>query len=170
MGIGTFINMWLKHVGLVLPSYLAPMIVAAVMRNVADLRRMNLPSNEIGTLGELALQYFLAMALMSMRLWELESLAVPLVVILLVQTVLMAFYAYFVTFNMMGRDYDAAVLACGHCGFGMGATPNAIANMDTFTGANGPSPKAFFVVPIVGSLFIDFVNAIIITVFIKAIV
>ena len=170
MGIGTFINMWLKHVGIVLPSYLAPMIVAAVMRNVADLRRMNLPTNEISTLGELALQYFLAMALMSMRLWELESLAVPLVVILLVQTVLLGFYAYFVTFNMMGRDYDAAVLACGHCGFGMGATPNAIANMDTFTGANGPSPKAFFVVPIVGSLFIDFVNAIVITIFIKAIV
>ena len=77
----------------------------------------------------------------------------------------MALYAYFVTFRAMGKDYDAAVIATGHCGFGMGATPNAMANMESFTAANGPSPTAFFVLPLVGALFIDFVNASIITVF-----
>ena len=99
---------------------------------------------------------------MSMKLWQLIDLAVPLIVILLAQTVLMAFFAYFITFNIMGRDYDAAVMSTGHCGFGLGATPNAMANMETFTTANGPSVKAFFIIPIVGSLFIDFINAIII--------
>ena len=102
------------------------------------------------------------MALMSMKLWELVELAGPLSIILLVQTVVMALFAYFVTFNIMGRDYDAAVIATGHCGFGLGATPNAIANMETFTATNGPSVKAFFIIPIVGSLFIDFVNAMVI--------
>ena len=102
---------------------------------------------------------------MTMNLWELSALAVPLVTILLVQTIVMALFAYFVTFRVMGKDYDAAVIATGHCGFGMGATPNAMANMETFTGANGQSPKAFFVVPIVGSLFIDFVNSAILSFF-----
>ena len=87
----------------------------------------------------------------------------PLLVILLAQTVLMFAYGYFVTFRVMGRDYDAAVIAAGHCGFGMGATPNAMANMQAFTAVNGPSVKAFFVIPLVGSLFIDFFNAVIIT-------
>ena len=96
---------------------------------------------------------------MTMNLWELAALAIPLITILLVQTVVMGLYAYFVTFRVMGADYDAAVIATGHCGFGMGATPNAMANMETFTGANGQSPKAFFVVPIVGALFIDFCNS-----------
>ena len=102
------------------------------------------------------------MALMSMKLWELVELAGPLSVILIVQTIVMALFAYFVTFNIMGRDYDAAVISTGHCGFGLGATPNAIANMETFTATNGPSVKAFFIIPIVGSLFIDFVNAMVI--------
>ena len=105
------------------------------------------------------------MALMSLKLWELADLAGPLVVILLVQTIIMGLYAYFVTFNVMGRDYDAAVIACGHCGFGLGASPNAMANMETFTKANGPSPKAFFVLPIVAAMFIDFTNALVISLF-----
>ena len=100
---------------------------------------------------------------MSMKLWELAQVAGPLLAILLVQTVVMFAYAYFVTFRVMGSDYDAAVIAAGHCGFGMGATPNAMANMQAFAAANGPSIKAFFVIPLVGSLFIDFFNAVIIT-------
>ena len=108
------------------------------------------------------LGWLLPLSLMSMKLWQLIDLAVPLIVILLAQTVLMAFFAYFITFNIMGRDYDAAVMSTGHCGFGLGATPNAMANMETFTTANGPSVKAFFIIPIGGSLFIDFINGIII--------
>ena len=141
------------------------MLVAAIIRNVIDNKDTELPLHTINVVGNISLQLFLAMALMSMKLWELAALAIPLVVILLVQTVVMALYAYFVTFRIMGKDYDAAVMASGHCGFGMGATPNAMANMESFTAANGPSPTAFFVLPLVGALFIDFTNASLITVF-----
>src|SRR5690625_7178418 len=102
-----------------------------------------------------------------MRWWGFAKVFVPLLIILIVQTVIVFFFTYFVTFRIMGKNYDAATLAVGHCGVGLGATPNAMANIQAFTNANGPSPKAFFVIPIVGSLFIDFVNAIVITVFVK---
>ena len=115
--------------------------------------------------GHVSLAFFLVMALMAMKLWELAAVAGPLLIILVVQTVIMFAFAYFVTFRIMGSDYDAAVMASGHCGFGMGATPNAMANMQSFTKVNGPSFKAFFVIPLVGSLFIDFFNAVIITSF-----
>lgn len=167
MGIGGFITPLAKNLGIVLPIYIGPMIVATIIRNIADETKIEIPLNAINVVGNIALQLFLAMALMSMRLWELAALAVPLVAILLVQKVVMALYAYFITFRVMGKDYDTAVMAIGHCGFGMGATPNAMANMESFTAANGPSPTAFFALPLVGSLFIDFVNASIITVFIN---
>lgn len=165
MGIGGLVNTLAKKIGVILPAYIGPMLVAAAIRNIIDSKNGELPLHTINIIGNIALQLFLAMALMSMRLWELASLAVPLVVILLIQTLVMALYAYFITFRAMGKDYDAAVIATGHCGFGMGATPNAMANMESFTAANGPSPVAFFVLPLVGALFIDFVNASIITVF-----
>lgn len=165
MGCGACIPPFMKSIGFTIPVYLGPMFVAAIFRNVMDMSKKKLPLNEISMLGNIALSLFLSMALMSMKLWELAALALPLIAILLIQTVIMAIYAYFVTFNIMGRDYDAAVIACGHCGFGMGATPNAMANMEAFTKANGPSVKAFFVIPLVGSLFIDFFNALIITFF-----
>ncbi len=167
MGIGGFITPLAKNLGIVLPVYIGPMIVAAIIRNIADGTKIEIPLNAINVVGNIALQLFLAMALMSMRLWELAALAIPLVAILLAQKVVMALYAYFITFRVMGKDYDAAVMAVGHCGFGMGATPNAMANMESFTAANGPSPTAFFALPLVGSLFIDFVNASVITVFIN---
>ena len=170
MGIGTSINPILKEHGIVLPMYIACMVIAAIMRNIVDGMKKELPFNEIGIVGNISLSLFLSMALMSMKLWELAALAGPLVSILLTQTVLMAIFAYFVTFNIMGRDYDAAVMASGHCGFGLGATPNAMANMETFTAANGPSIKAFFIIPIVGSLFIDFCNAAVIQSFANFIV
>lgn len=165
MGCGAWIPPFAKSLGVAIPVYLGPMLVAAIFRNIMDMSKKKLPLTEISMLGNIALSIFLAMALMSMKLWELAALALPLIAILLIQTVIMAIYAYFVTFNIMGRDYDAAVIACGHCGFGMGATPNAMANMEAFTKANGPSVKAFFVIPLVGSLFIDFFNAVIITFF-----
>ena len=159
MGIGALINNMLAKAGIKFPVYLMGMVVAAIIRNILDFNQKQLPFTEIGIVGNISLSLFLSMALMSMKLWQLIDLAVPLIVILLAQTVLMAFFAYFITFNIMGRDYDAAVMSTGHCGFGLGATPNAMANMETFTTANGPSVKAFFIIPIVGSLFIDFINA-----------
>lgn len=168
MGIGVIlVPLFTKTFKITLPLYLGPMVVAAVIRNIVDWKKIELPMVSINAVGNISLQIFLAMALMTMKLWELAPLAGPLAIILLVQTIIMGLYAYFVTFNMMGRDYDAAVLAVGHCGFGMGATPNAMANMESFTAVNGASPTAFFALPLVGSLFIDFVNASIITVFIN---
>ena len=159
MGIGALINNMLAKAGIKFPVYLMGMVVAAIIRNILDFNQKQLPFTEIGIVGNISLSLFLSMALMSMKLWQLIDLAIPLIIILLVQTTLMAFFAYFITFNIMGRDYDAAVMSTGHCGFGLGATPNAMANMETFTKANGQSVKAFFIIPIVGSLFIDFINA-----------
>ncbi len=167
IGAGTVLVNWLKGLGITLPSYLGPMLVAALVRNIIDWRNGALPLRQFEVVGNVSLAFFLAMALMSMKLWELAEVAGPLLLILLAQTVLMFAFAYFVTFRVMGRDYDAAVIAAGHCGFGMGATPNAMANMQAFTAVNGPSVKAFFVIPLVGSLFIDFFNAVTITGFVN---
>jgi ESS family glutamate:Na+ symporter len=107
------------------------------------------------------------MALMSLKLWELLDLAIPLLMILTVQVLFIAAFAYWVTFRFMGGDYDAAVMAGGHCGFGLGATPNAVANMTALTERFGAAPRAFLVVPMVGAFFIDFTNGLIITAFIN---
>lgn len=163
--IGDLLNPVLKNSGITLPVYITSMFIAAIIRNIVDRSSMEMPIKSINVLGNISLSLFLSIALMSMKLWQLSDLAIPLIVILLIQTLIMWLFAYYVTFNVMGRDYDAAVIACGHCGFGLGATPNAMANMETFTAANGPSTKAFFVLPLVGALFIDFTNASIITLF-----
>lgn len=163
IGIGTLLVTGVKSLGITLPAYLGPMLVAAIFRNIIDWRNWVLPTRQFEVVGNVSLAFFLTMALMSMKLWELAAVAGPMIVILIVQTVIMFAFAYFVTFRVMGKDYDAAVMAAGHCGFGMGATPNAMANMQSFASANGPSFKAFFVIPLVGSLFIDFFNAVTIT-------
>ncbi len=107
------------------------------------------------------------MAMCSLKLWELVDLAIPIIILLALQTILMAIFAYFVTFRVMGKDYTAAVLSAGHCGFGMGATPNGIANMESVTNKYGPSPSSFFILPLVGALFIEFFNSAVITTFIN---
>lgn len=165
MGIGTVISAFIGQF-MTFPSYIGAMFAAAIMRNISDIKKTwKTPEIEIEMIGGIALSLFLSMALSSLKLWELAELAVPMVAMLVAQTALMAVFAYFVTFNIMGRDFNAAVIAGGHCGFGMGATPNAIANMQAITGRFGPSPVAFFILPLVGSLFIDFFNAAIITTF-----
>ena len=145
------------------------MFIAAIIRNVADMQKKNLPMNEIAITGNIALSLFLAMALMTLKLWELADLAIPIISILLVQTAIMALFAYFITFRFNGKDYDAAVMATGHCGFGLGATPNAMANMQAICEKYAPSVKAYLIVPIVGSLFADFLNSLTITFFINCI-
>ena len=102
---------------------------------------------------------------MSLKLWQLAGLALPVMIILALQVVLMAAFAIYVTYRMMGKDYDAVVLSAGHCGFGLGATPTAVANMQAITSRFGPSHKAFLIVPMVGAFFIDLVNAALLKVF-----
>lgn len=145
------------------PAYVGPMLVAIVLRYINDSREQKeykelVPVDEIEVVGTVGLNIFLAMALMNIKLWELASVAVPLLILLLGQAILMWLWANFVTFRFMGKDYDAAVLAAGHCGFGMGATPNGMANMDSVVSKFRQSRLAFFILPIVGGMFIDFVN------------
>ena len=167
MGIGSIISKFFVSLGLTFPSYIGAMLSACLIRNLCDLGKLNLPEREIDVCGNVSLSLFLSMALMSLKLWELADLALPLFGLLLAQTIIMAIFAYFVVFNLMGRDYEAAVMSTACCGFGMGATPNAMANMQAVTSKFGPAPKAFFIVPLVGSLFIDFFNSTIITGFIN---
>lgn len=164
VGIGTVLSLLIDKV-LTMPPYIGAMLAAAVIRNVADSSKRELPMAEITSLGNVCLSLFLALAMINLKLWQLVALAVPMIVILLIQTVIMYLYASFVVFPVMGRDYDAATMASGFCGFGMGATPNAMANMQAVTKLYGPAPVAFMIVPLVGSLFIDFFNAAIITFF-----
>ena len=170
MAIGTLFNMFFKYIGLKkLPYYLGPMIVAAIIRNVTDIfdAFVNSPMEEIKIVENVSLNLFLSMALMSLRLWELLGIAIPVIVLLVVQTLITAIYTRYITFNVMGANYDAAVIVAGHCGFGLGATPNGITNMETICEKYQYSKLAFFTVPIVGALFIDFFNVGIITLFIS---
>lgn len=166
MGLGTILSMLLEKTGLTFPPYIGAMFAAAIIRNVSDFTNAyKVHEEEIDVIGNTSLSIFLAMALMGLQLWQLADLAGPLIVMLVAQASLMGLFAYFVTYNIMGRDYEAAVMACGHCGFGMGATPNAMANMNALSSKFGAAPRAFFILPLIGSLFIDFFNAGIITFF-----
>ncbi len=165
IGIGTFIYAFFKGIGLTFPTYIGAMLAAAAVRNIWDVRGKELPMEEIDALGGLSLNLFLSMAMMSLKLWQLAALALPMIVILLVQTVIMFLYANFLVFNVMGRDYEAAAMTTAFCGFGMGATPNAMANMRALVERYGAAPRAFFIVPLVGSLFVDFFNSVILTTF-----
>ena len=166
-GIGTYINAFFTQIGVTLPTYMGAMIVGLVIRNVCDVAHVELPMRAIDVSGNVSLNVFLAVALMTLKLWELASLAVPMIIILAIQTFIMFLYASYVVFPVMGRDYEAAAMTAAFCGFGMGATPNAMANMLVLTNKFGPAPKAFFVVPIVGGMFIDFVNTGVLTVFLQ---
>lgn len=167
MALGGLLSKWLGQF-VTLPGYIGAMLIAALVRNLADGTKMlRMEARTIDDLGTIALSLFLTMALMSLKLWELFDLAGPMLVILIAQVSMMAAFAYFVTFRFMGRDYDAAVMAGGHSGFGLGATPNAVANMNSLVERYGPAPRAYLVVPMVGAFFIDFSNAVIITTYIN---
>ena len=164
--VGSYAANWLKGTAFELPTFVCVLFVGVLLRNGLTLLRWHeVGEREVSLLGNVSLSLFLAIALMSLRLWELAALALPMLVLLAAQTLAMALYAYFITFRVMGRNYDAAVLAAGHCGFGLGATPTAIANMQAVTQRFGPSHMAFLVVPMVGAFFIDLLNAIIIKIF-----
>jgi ESS family glutamate:Na+ symporter len=167
MWAGSLLSAWLTQY-IVLPGYIGAMLCAAVIRNVGDTTGiMRVKQRLVDDLGMIALSLFLSMALMSLKLWELVDLALPMLVMLAVQVIIMAGFAYFITFKAMGSDYDAAVMAGGHCGFGLGATPSAVANMTAITERFGAAPRAFLVLPMVGAFFIDFSNGVIITGFLN---
>lgn len=167
MGIGSIISKFIQELGLTFPSYIGAMLAAAIIRNICDMKKVTLMEKEIETLGGISLTFFLSMALMGLKLWELFDLALPMIVMLIGQVALMGAFAYFITFRVMGKDYEAAVFASANCGFGMGATPNAVANMDALTNKFGFANTPYLVVPIVGCLFIDFVNSAVITLFVN---
>ena len=165
-GVGMYITAFLSQF-ITLPSYIGPMIIAVIVRNAADMMNIELPSDAIDASANVCLSIFLSLALMTLKLWQLIDLALPMICILALETVVMFCLARFVVFKVMGSDYDAAVLVAGFCGFGMGATPNAMANMQVITEKFGPSPKAYLVVPIVGGMFVDFTNTFILTMFLN---
>ena len=168
MGIGSLISNFLNSLGLVLPPYIGTMFAASIMRNLADETKLfSIDLEVVSVIGNFTLTMFLSMILMNFKLWELKELALPLIIMLIGQTILMGVFAYFITFTLTGKDYDAAIMTGGHCSCGFGTTPKALANMEALTEKYLPSPKAFFVIPIVGALFIDFFNAAIITFFIN---
>ncbi len=146
-----------------LPIFVYVLFIGVILSNILTYTGFyQVFDRAVSVVGNVSLSLFLAIALMSLRLWELASLALPMLAILLVQTLLMAAYAIFVTYRIMGKNYDAAVLAAGHCGLGLGATPTAIANMQAITDRFGPSHIAFLIVPMVGAFFLDIANAIVI--------
>ena len=164
LGIGAQVSVWLEEVTpLTFPSYIGAMLVAVVLRNVMGAMKIEYPDQEIDTMGNMFLSIFLALALSGLKLWQLVDLALPMVVSLLLQCLVMIIFSYFIVFNIMGRNYEAAVMSAGFIGFAMGATSNAMANMQVVTKKYGPAPVAYFAIPMVGGLFIDFINALFIT-------
>ena len=168
MGIGTVLSKLLSLTGMTFPIYIGAMIAAACIRNLGEYGgKFTVYMGEINDIGGICLSLFLGMAMITLKIWQLAELALPLVVLLAGQTLFMILYVVLVVFNIMGRDYDAAVIAAGVCGFGMGATPNAMANMQALCEKYAPSVKAYLLIPLVGSLFADFLNSLVITVFIN---
>lgn len=165
MWVGSWVSGRVQAVGITLPAYIGAMLVASVIRNLDDVtHRIGLSQRVIDDIGSVALSLFLVLALMTLRLWELAGLALPMVAILVVQVAFIALVCLWPVFRVMGRDYEAAVMGGGMCGFMLGTAANAMANMEALVDRYGPAPRAFLVVPMVGAFFIDFVNAILITI------
>jgi len=161
--LGTLLNSLLHDTAFELPTFVCVLFVGVLLRNGLSIFGVyQVFEREVSVLGNVSLSLFLAIALMSLKLWDLAALALPFFILLAAQTLVMALFAIFVTFRIMGSNYDAAVLAAGHCGFGLGATPTAIANMQAVTQRFGPSQIAFLAVPMVGAFFIDIINVIVI--------
>lgn len=168
VGIGTVFSYLLSKTGMTFPIYIGAMIAAAVIRNLSEyFGKYTIHMGEINDLGGIMLSLFLGIAMITLKIWQLAELVLPLIILLSAQTVFMFVYARFVVFTIMGHDYDSAVITAGICGFGMGATPNAMANMQAICDKYAPSIKAYLLIPIAGSLFADFINSLVITFFIN---
>ena len=168
VGLGTIFSWLLTKTGMTFPIYIGAMISAALIRNIGEYSgKFVIHMGEINDLGGICLSLFRGIAMITLKLWQLASLALPLVILLGAQVLLIFIFTYFIIFRVMGNDYDAAVLAAGTCGFGMGATPNAMANMQVLCERYAPSVKAYLLIPLIGSLFADFLNSLAITFFIN---
>ena len=169
MAIGTITSSLLNKTGITFPTYFGALITAAIARNIIEQTpfRKKLEMEKIVSVGNICLSIFLGMAMISLKLWELQSLALPLILILVAQVVMMILLTYFIAFPILGKDYDAAVLVAGICGFGLGATPNAMANMSAVCYKYHYSVKPFLIVPIIGAMFVDMINTGIITLFLN---
>ena len=168
IGIGTVVSKLLSLTGMTFPIYIGAMIAAACMRNIGEYTgKITIYMGEINDIGGISLSLFLGIAMITLKLWQLAELALPLLILLAGQTLLMFVFTNFIVFRVMGRDYDAAVISSGVCGFGMGATPNAMANMQALCEKYAPSVKAYLLIPLVGSLFADFINSLVTTFFIN---
>ena len=168
MWAGSFVTEWFARIGVTLPAYIGAMLIAAAIRNFDDVTGIiKLPERAIEDLGNVALSIFLVLALMTLKLWELAGLALPLFAIILAQLLAVTLFCLWPLYRIMGRDYDSAVMSGGFIGFMMGTTANAMANMKSLVERYGPAPRAFLVIPMVGAFFIDFTNAVIITIFLN---
>ena len=168
IGLGTLVSQLLEMTGIDFPASVGAMTAAAILRNVADhTDKIDLKLPELNMISNISLLVFLALSMMTMKLWKLIDLALPMLVILIAQMILMALFGIFVTFRVMGRNFDAAVMTVGQTGFGLGAVPTAMVNMQVIDSKYGSSPSAFFIVPLVGSLFINLVNSALITFFLN---
>ena len=168
VGLGIWVSRWLTSLGMTLPAYIGAMLVAAIVRNLDDATHLfGISMRVIDDIGNIALSLFLVMALMTLRLWEIAGLVIPLLIILAAQVLLIAMICVWVVPRVMGRDYDSAVMSGGFAGFMLGTSANAMANMGALVERYGPAPKAFLVVPLVGAFFIDFANALLITFFVN---
>jgi ESS family glutamate:Na+ symporter len=168
MGIGSILSGWIQDLGVTLPAYIGAMMVASMLRNLDDVTGwLRIDTAALDIVGGFALNIFIVVALMDLKLWQLAGQALPLFVILVAQVVVVAIFALTISFRLMGRDYDSAVMSSGFVGFALGTTANAVVNMRAMVTKYGPAPRAFLVVPLVGAFFIDFVNAIVITFFVN---
>jgi ESS family glutamate:Na+ symporter len=168
MWAGYWVSVGFTALGMTLPGYIGAMLVAALIRNLDDLTgRIRISQRVIDDIGNVSLSLFIVMALMTLKLWEITDLALPMLAILAVQVALIAVVCFWPIFPLMGRDYESAVMSGGFCGFMLGTTANAMANMRSLVEKYGPAPRAFLVVPMVGAFFIDFTNAVIVTFFVN---
>jgi ESS family glutamate:Na+ symporter len=170
MWIGYWVSQWLTAAGqkvfgrFTLPAYIGAMLIAAVIRNIDDVTKwIGLSQRTIDDIGNVALSLFLVIALMTLRIWEIAGLALPLLMVIIAQIILVTVVCFWPIFQLMGRDYESAVMSGGFIGFMLGTTANAMAVMKTVVERYGPAPRAFLVAPMVGAFFIDFTNALIIT-------
>lgn len=168
MWLGGYVSAWFNSMDIKLPAYIGAMLVAAVIRNLDDVTGMfKVQQRVIDDVGNVALALFIVVALVTLKLWEIANLAGPMLAILAAQVALIAAVCFWPIFPLMGKDYESAVMSGGFCGFMLGTTANAMANMRSLVERYGPAPRAFLVVPMVGAFFIDFINAVMITAFVN---
>jgi ESS family glutamate:Na+ symporter len=167
MGLGTLLVMLLNLTGFIWPDYVGGLFIAAILRNIIDSRNIPISLKSINIIGAIALNLFLALTIMDLEIWNLLNLAIPMIICLLIQTIFMMLFAIFIIYRVMGKNYDAAVMASGMSGVGLGSTPNAVANMEAVIEENGPSPNSMIILPVVVAVFLSMLNPIIITLFIN---